>query len=406
MIAARHFFGMFFVFAIIFVWSSVVMDAQALRGMPALPGTKTVSPLAEARVPPLPEIEWTVEQRAVSELYSETGDLGNALSTMLRVPELAEVVYPFLKYTSYDSTLDPRHRELLILRVAWLAQNAYIWTDHAQAAQEAGLNGADIHRVALGPDADWDDTSEKLLLQFADELFRNSSVTDATWTTLSEQFDLYNMMDAVMTVAEFTTLSMLFNSLGVQPDSGATHRLPSDVRYSVVVPEREPPLTRPRIAPAEGDSLRVVRTIARHPEIFRTWGGNTSFVNRLSSLTPHDRELLILRIGWNCQAEYEWAKHVGTVGRARDHGLEPRWIAEGPESPRWEPWQVHLLTATDELYRDAVISDNTWKELSSLYNTHQMMSIVMTVGTYRFVSMALNAFGVQLLPDDERFPVF
>ena len=64
------------------------MDAQAVRGMPALPGTQTVSPLTEARVSPLPSIEWTTEQRVVSELYSQTGDLGNAVSTMLRVPEL------------------------------------------------------------------------------------------------------------------------------------------------------------------------------------------------------------------------------------------------------------------------------------------------------------------------------
>ena len=406
MTVSRTFLGMFFLFTIIFVRSLVVTDAQTVNGIPSPPGSRSVSPLAEVRVPPLSGTEWTTEQRVVSELYAKTGNLGNAFSTMLRVPELAEVVYPFLKYTSYDSTLDPRHRELLILRVAWLAQNSYIWADHAQAAQEVGLNAGDIHRIALGPAADWDDAFDKLLLQFADELFRNSSVTDSTWTTLSKKFDLYNMMDAVMTVAEFTTLSMLFNSLGVQPDFGDTYRLPSDVRYRVVVPEREPPLTRPRIEPEEGTNLRVVRTIARHPEVFRTWGGNTSFVNRLSPLTPHDRELLILRIGWNCQAEYEWAKHVGTVGRARDHGLEPRWIAEGPESPRWEPWQVQLLTAADELYRDAVISDKTWEDLSSLYNTHQMMSIVMTVGTYRFVSMALNTFGVQLLPDDERFPVF
>ena len=124
----------------------------------------------------------------------------------------------------------------------------------------------------------------------------------------------------------------------------------------------------------------------------------------MSPLLPHDRELLILRIGWNCQAEYEWAKHVGSVGRAREHGLEPRWIAEGPTFHRWEPYEMALLTAADELYRDSTVSDDTWNELSSYYDTRKMMSIVMTVATYRFVSMTLNAFGVQLQPDDEGFP--
>jgi alkylhydroperoxidase family enzyme len=29
-----------------------------------------------------------------------------------------------------------------------------------------------------------------------------------------------------------------------------------------------------------------------------------------SSLPPRDREILILRIGWLCRAEYEWGQHV------------------------------------------------------------------------------------------------
>ena len=37
--------------------------------------------------------------------------------------------------------------------------------------------------------------------------------------------------------------------------------------------------------------------------------------------TAADRELLILRIGWNSQSEYEWSEHVGLVGGARKMGL-------------------------------------------------------------------------------------
>ena len=65
---------------------------------------------------------------------------------------------------------------------------------------------------------------------------------------------------------------------------------------------------------------------------------------------------------------------------------------------------VALLEAADELYRNAIVSDATWSRLSSRYDTHELASIVMTVATYRFVSMTLNAFGVQLRPDDEGFP--
>ena len=39
-----------------------------------------------------------------------------------------------------------------------------------------------------------------------------------------------------------------------------------------------------------------------------------TYILRDNSLAPRDREILILRIGWLCQAEYEWAQHV-RVGR-------------------------------------------------------------------------------------------
>ncbi len=378
---------------------------QAGRSLPAPPGSGDVGfRLSAPRLAPLPAAQWTAEQQAAAEIYAGTGDAGNALATMLRIPELAESVHGFLDYASRESTLPARDRELLILRVAWLAQNAYLWADHAPAAETAGLTSADVRRIAVGPDAGEWDAFDATLLGFAEELFRNSSVTDATWDSLSARYDLLNLVDAVMTVAEFTTLSVLFNSLGVQPDAGATQLLPTDVPYRLAAADREPALTSPRIEPGDGPGLRVTRTIARHPEVAANWRGNTNYVNRLSPLTPHDRELLILRIGWNCQAEYEWAKHVGSVGRARDHGLEPRRIAEGPDAAGWEPHEVALLAAADELYRNAIVSDATWNTLSSRYDTHEMVSIVMTVATYRFVSMTLNAFGVQPQPDDEGFP--
>ena len=173
------------------------------------------------------------------------------------------------------------------------------------------------------------------------------------------------------------------------------------------MPDREPPLTVPRIEPLEGDGLRVGRTFRRHPDMADARGTNPGYVlnPERSRLAPHDRELLILRTGWNAQAVYEWAKHVGSVGRARERGLEPLWIAQGKDATGWDANERALIDAADEMYRDTMISDATWAALSERYDTHQMMSIAITAARYRMVSMSLNAFGVQPLPDDERFPV-
>lgn len=396
---------------------AVLLRIEPARAIVEPPGSIVPARrLTVPRVPPLPEAEWTAEHRALVTKYAPDGHPGNALRTLMRVPALADRVFPLLNYVSNDSSLSPRHRTMLILRTAWLTQNANLWANHASRAAEVGLSEAEVLRVAQGPvlrvaegqtDGGWSEF-EGVLIGMADQLFRTSAVNDATWELLSDQFDLHNMMDAVVTVNEITAQSVLFNTLGIHPDDDATARMPTnDVGYSVVVPDPEPRLVTPRIEPAAGDELRIRRTLQRHPEIAAQWNQNPRYVldPEQSRLAPHDRELLILRTGWNCQAVYEWAKHVGSVGRARDHGLEPLWIAQGGDADGWDAKELTLIDAANEMYRDSIISNDTWDALSDHFDTHQLMSIAATASRYRKVSMTLNAFGVQPLPDDEGFPV-
>jgi alkylhydroperoxidase family enzyme len=174
-------------------------------------------------------------------------------------------------------------------------------------------------------------------------------------------------------------------------------------------------LSRPRIAPLteaewtaeqrktlepvykEGRVYNVLGTLARHWEASKKFGVWAYHVmGETSKLVPREREILILRIGWLCQAEYEWGQHV-TFGKAA--GLtdtEIERIKAGPDAPGWAPFDATLLRAVDELHKDAFISDKTWAALSERYNTEQLMDVVFAVGQYNLVSMALNTFGVQL----------
>ena len=257
-------------------------DAVLLRIEPATaivdpPGSNTfVDRLDRPRVPPLPEAEWTDEQRALVEKYAPDGNPSNALRTLIRVPALADRFMPLLTYVSNDSTLSPRHRAILILRTAWLTQNGYLWASHS-GRSDHGLTADEVQRLAEGGDG-WS-TFEQVLIGLADELFRNVSVSDRTWTELSRLYDLANLADAVVTVSEVTASSILFNTLGVQPDANASAGLPSDdVAYRIEVPDREAPLAVPRIDPLEGDGIRIGRTLRRHPEMAAQWSANPSYV--------------------------------------------------------------------------------------------------------------------------------
>ncbi|MEP7308415.1 MAG: carboxymuconolactone decarboxylase family protein [Acidobacteriota bacterium] len=372
--------------------------------IPDRPGGTRAVQLAKPRIPPLKEAEWTDRHRQLAAKFGRGGRAGNDLKTLLHVPEMVEGLMPFNIYVSNESSLSARHRELLILRTAWLCGNQYVWSSHAAPARTAGLTAGDIRRIAQGAGAQGWEPFEATILRTADELYRNSSISDATWKALSARYDMHHLMDAVMTVADFTTLSIMYNAMGVSPDEAAVDRLPTDIPYRVSVPEREPPLTAARIEPIVGDGIAITRTFAQYPKLAEPRALNSGYVNRASKLLPRYREMLILRTGWNCQSEYEWAQHVGSVGRARDYGLDPVRIAEGPTAAGWDPFEVALLQAADELYRDATLSDRTWTTLAARFDPTMMMNVIVTASNYRMVSMALNALGVQIEPGNERFP--
>jgi 4-carboxymuconolactone decarboxylase len=150
--------------------------------------------------------------------------------------------------------------------------------------------------------------------------------------------------------------------------------------------------TRPRV----GGVLNIFRTLIRNADAFRAfqwWGG---YVLNRNSLSPRDREILILRAGWLCRSGYEWTQHhrIGLQS-----GLSPEEIERiklGPMDQHWTPAERALLAAADDLHRDQFITRVVWESLSAHFSERQMMDVVFTVAQYVQVSTILNTFGVQL----------
>ena len=144
-----------------------------------------------------------------------------------------------------------------------------------------------------------------------------------------------------------------------------------------------------------GADANIFTTLIRHEGLSRRW---LPFGGKLiaGKIPPRDRELLILRTGWNCRAEYEWAQHV-VLGRAvglRDEEIER--VVAGPDAPGWEPFDAALLVAADELHSQWGIADDTWARLAERYDEKQLIEVPMLVGHYHMVAMTLNTLGVQL----------
>jgi 4-carboxymuconolactone decarboxylase len=151
----------------------------------------------------------------------------------------------------------------------------------------------------------------------------------------------------------------------------------------------------------DGHTENVFRTMAQYPGLLKRWGPMIAHVLVKNSLPLRDREILILRIGYLCRSEYEWAQHV-RISKA--NGVSDHEISHIMKGCGLVPREDLLLRAVDELWECAAISDATWRSLSSNYGREQMMDIVFTVGQYNLVSMALNSFGVELDANIGEYP--
>ena len=120
----------------------------------------------------------------------------------------------------FKSTLPPRERELIILRIGWLCEAEYEWAQHVLIGKEAGLTAEEIDRIKAGPNARGWSEADKLLLQATDELRKDAFITDSTWNGLCQHFDKKQLMDVVFAVGQYNLVSMALNTLGVQLDDG------------------------------------------------------------------------------------------------------------------------------------------------------------------------------------------
>jgi alkylhydroperoxidase family enzyme len=140
------------------------------------------------------------------------------------------------------------------------------------------------------------------------------------------------------------------------------------------------------------NTLNVFATLAHHPKLMKRWMVFGNHVLAKSTLPARDRELVVLRTGWNCRAPYEWGQHVAI---ARSIGItdeEIARIADGPDAPGWSEADSLLLRAADELHIDQTLSDATYDALGAHYDVQNLLDLVFTVGQYHLVSMALNTF--------------
>ncbi len=178
--------------------------------------------LTEPRIKPVNEDDLSEDLQGIMEGAKKLfgGRVPNVNMTFANHEKLFKRWLVFSNHILSKSTLPPRDREILILRIGWLCRSEYEWGQHMIIGKKAGLTHEEIIRITRGPDAVGWTGIEPLLLKAVDELHGDSMIKSDTWDSLSEHYHQQQMMDLVFTVGQYNLVSMALNSFGVQLEEG------------------------------------------------------------------------------------------------------------------------------------------------------------------------------------------
>lgn len=155
----------------------------------------------------------------------------NVFRTFVRNPPADRLRGAINSHVNSSSTLSPRHRELLLMRIGVLCRSEYEFAAHARVGRKLGMTDADVARIVAGPDAPDGDPLETALLRATDELWEDDRISDPTWQALARALDTRQLFDVLVAVGGYRSTSMLINSAGVQLDADmADYRFPPELR--------------------------------------------------------------------------------------------------------------------------------------------------------------------------------
>jgi 4-carboxymuconolactone decarboxylase len=186
------------------------------------------APAPEARLTPIPFAQWDDATRSAllahlrrPELYLSGGPEARPMPVVMELfAHHVPVGETFMSFTDalagQDSTLEPRLRELLILRVAWRTGSGYEWNQHHRMGGDEGLTSAQLSAVAAGPaDPVWT-PEERALLSAVDETIDHFEVSDQTWSVLAENFAPAQLFELLFVIGGYLALAGVLNSIGLR----------------------------------------------------------------------------------------------------------------------------------------------------------------------------------------------
>ncbi len=118
-----------------------------------------------------------------------------------------------------------------------------------------------------------------------------------------------------------------------------------------------------------------------------------------ADLDPVLRELVILRVGYLCDATYEVHQHKLVAAHVGVSADQIAAVADDIENAAFSELEKRVLRFTDEVVNNVKASDATYDAVARDLSSREMAELVLTVGFYMMVCRFLENFEVELEGD-------
>jgi 4-carboxymuconolactone decarboxylase len=141
----------------------------------------------------------------------------NAFRMLAHSPETATRALRLVLTLLTETTLDPKLRDLVILRVAQRCAGEYVWAQHVPIARTSGVSESQIAALERGEaQADLFGDAERAVFALADEVLAGGRCTQDTFDAVRKLFSCREVVELLMLVGYFRMMSDLLTTLNVE----------------------------------------------------------------------------------------------------------------------------------------------------------------------------------------------
>ena len=171
-----------------------------------------------ARIPLLETSDDPETQSLIDRLRKgRRGHLLGIYKALLHNAKLAGTWFQHLNAVRWETTLSGRLREILIIRIGWRLDSAYIIKQHIpRLAEPEGLSAAECQRLLSDDIGETFSEAERAAIAAADELTIRAKMSDGTATVLKVFYDDRAVVEIIVLIGTYNMHARFVAGLDIE----------------------------------------------------------------------------------------------------------------------------------------------------------------------------------------------